>query len=89
MNTINDLTYSESGWKPQFIEDINQYSCLDCDIFNEVIDRNILRVHSINQNGVNSQNKTIDIANPEQCADCTACTENYTEKLYTHYSFSV
>ena len=89
MNTTNDLTRSKSVWKPQFIEEINQDTCLDCDRFNEVGGSNALRLHSINQNGTKSQNQIIGIANPEQCADCVACTGNYTGKLYTDFSFSV
>ncbi|MEM8718164.1 MAG: hypothetical protein AAGE84_02490 [Cyanobacteria bacterium P01_G01_bin.39] len=91
MSITNDLTQLDSVWNPQFIEEINQDVCLDCERFNEVGGSNAFRLQSIHQNGINSQSqdRIIGIVNPEQCADCANCIGNYTSKPYTHYSFSV
>ncbi len=91
MSITNKLTQSKSVWEPQFIEEINQDICLDCDRFNEVGGSNAFWLQPMNQNGINSQdqNLIIGVVNPEQCADCANCIGNYVEKPYTHYSFSV
>ena len=89
MNKTNELVKSQSVWQPRFIEEINQYNCLGCSKFNEVAGRNAFRLQTVENNNTNSQTKIINVANPEQCADCVACTDNYTEELDTHYSISV
>lgn len=88
MSNTKGLTKEKSIWKPQFIEEINQDFCLDCDRFYEVGGRNALSWQSFN-NDNNSEYQVMTVANPEQCADCDACTSIYTENFYTHYSFSV
>lgn len=78
----------ESIWKPQFIEEINRDICLDCDRFDEISGRNIFKLRTIN-NSNDSEQQVITVANPQQCADCDACTSIYPEPAYTHYSFSI
>ena len=77
MIITNSLAQSESIWKPQFIEKMNQNICLNCDRFNEVGGSNALRFQSISENVTNGQAQIVGIANPEQCIDCAACTGNY------------
>ncbi|MDJ0570992.1 MAG: ferredoxin [Pleurocapsa sp. MO_192.B19] len=89
MTTMTGLTQGESIWKPQFIEEINQDLCLDCDRFYEVGGYNALRSQPMNQDNNNIEPQVMTITNPKQCIDCQACTSSYTEKYYTHYSFSV
>lgn len=79
---------TKSIWKPQFIEEINSDICLDCDRFYEVGGSNALRLRSLGQDGNDVENHVMTIANPEQCADCNACTSTYSGN-YAHYSFSV
>ena len=85
MSKIHDPTSIKSIWKPQFIEEINRDLCLDCDRFYEIGGRNALKLKPID----NSNHQVMTVANPEQCADCDACTSIYPEKAYTHYSFSI
>ena len=75
-------------WKPQFIEEINSDVCLNCDRFNEVGGSNAFKLRSLGQDSNGVEHHVMTISNPEQCADCTACTENYSGN-YAHYSFSV
>lgn len=72
MVIINDLTEKKSIWQPQFLEEINQDICLDCDRFNEVGGGNALKLLSIKKDNLEQQIMTI--ANPKQCADCDVCT---------------
>ena len=95
MVDIDHITNKESIWAPQFIEEINQNLCLDCDKFYQVGGQNAFQIQSITQDNqqdsaVNSENlEVVMIANPEQCADCTACISSEPQKFYSHYSFSV
>ena len=89
MIIANNSAQNKSVWQPKFIEEINQYTCFDCDRFNEIDNSNILKSQSVKQSNSNSQGKIMTIADSKQCVDCAACIENYTEKLYTHYSFSI
>lgn len=73
----------ESIWKPQFIEDINRDICLNCDRFDEIGGRNALKLRPIDSSSNSKQQVTI-VANPEQCADCDACTSIYPEQAYTY-----
>ena len=88
MNIMNNSSSNKSIWKPQFIEEINQDICLDCDRFNEVGGRNALKLRSIN-NGNNSEVQVLTVANSKQCIDCDGCISTYSEQAYTHYSFSI
>ncbi|MEM7589985.1 MAG: hypothetical protein AAF383_00420 [Cyanobacteria bacterium P01_A01_bin.83] len=85
----NDLDQLNLVWNPQFIKEINQDICLDCERFNEVCGSNALGLQSMNQNGINSQSqdRIISVVNLEECASCAACMGKYTNKPYAHSSF--
>ncbi len=95
MIQVNNLTNKESIWSPQFIEDINQNICLDCDKFYQVGGQNALKIQSITQeeqqdSGMNPANlEVVIIANSQQCSDCPNCTVSKPQQFYSHYSFSV
>jgi hypothetical protein len=76
MVLIDNSTKQESIGKPQFLEEINQDVCLDCDRFYQVGGRNALILQPINQDNSNIKHQVMTIANPKQCADCEACTSN-------------
>ncbi|MEO1669520.1 MAG: hypothetical protein AAFR77_01855 [Cyanobacteria bacterium J06631_2] len=66
----------KSIWEPQFIGEINRDICLDCNRFNEIGGRNTFKLRTVD-NSNNSGHQVMTIANPEQCADCDACTSIY------------
>jgi ferredoxin len=87
MSTTKNLP-EKSIWKPQFIEEINRDICLDCGRFNEIGGRHTFNLRTID-NSNNSEQQITTVANPQECADCDACTSIYPEPAYTHYSFSI
>jgi hypothetical protein len=80
MVTINSLTKEKSIWKPQFMEEINQDVCLDCDRFNEVGGLKALRLQPINKDNNYAAHQVLTIANPKQCVDCEVLTSIYKKK---------
>ncbi len=81
-------------WEPQFVEFINQESCIGCGRCFKVCGREVLEMVGINENGETVQilededeeyeKKVMSIANPQNCVGCEACAKICPKKCYTH-----
>ena len=86
MIIANNSAQNKSVWQPKFIEEINQYTCFDCDRFNEIDNSNILKSQSVKQSNSNSQGKIMTIADSkhkvtfDRLAECQLRWQNFLTK---------
>jgi len=81
-------------WSPQFVEYINQESCIGCGRCFKVCGREVLEMVGINEDGDivklsededdEYDKKVMSIANRDNCVGCEACAKICPKKCYTH-----
>ncbi|MFA5985622.1 MAG: ferredoxin III, nif-specific [Methylococcaceae bacterium] len=89
-------------WSPQFVEEINQETCIGCGRCYKVCGRDVLKMVGINEDGEvvvlaegeeddddegEYDKKVMSIANPENCVGCEACAKICPKKCYTHDAY--
>ena len=86
-------------WQPQFVEYINQESCIGCGRCFKVCGREVLEMVGINEDGETVKllddedeeydKKVMSIANPQNCVGCEACAKICPKKCYTHDAYDI
>lgn len=92
MATLTGLTRGGTTWLPQFVQAINQATCLGCGRCFKVCGRNVLALRAMNEDGEfvddedgeESERKVMTIANAEKCVGCQACSRICPKNCYTH-----
>lgn len=95
--TLTNLTFGGKAWVPQFVQAINQATCLGCGRCFKVCGRDVLHLQALNEEGeiVNEEDgdeverKVMSIANPDNCVGCQACSRICPKSCYTHASLAL
>lgn len=87
---------SGSSWEPQFVQNINEDTCIGCGRCFKVCPRGVLELVGLNDEGERVhisdeddedeeyEKKVMTIAHQELCIGCTACSRICPKKCYTH-----
>jgi len=92
MSQLTALTFGGKTWTPQFVQSINQSTCLGCGRCYKVCGRDVLELKAMNDEGEfvededddEIERKVMTIANQENCIGCQACSRICPKKCYTH-----
>lgn len=92
MATLTSLTFGQKTWTPNFVQSIEQSTCLGCGRCFKVCGRNVLQLRPMNEDGEfvededddEVERKVMTIAHPENCIGCQACSRICPKNCYTH-----
>ncbi len=92
MAQLTGLTLTGKSWTPQFIQSINQSTCLGCGRCFKVCGRNVLQLRPMNEEGEfvddedddEVERKVMTIANLDNCIGCQACARICPKNCHTH-----
>lgn len=95
--TLTSVTKSGKTWEPQFVQEIDQSTCLGCGRCYKVCGYNVLSLVAMNEEGEivededddEIERKVMSIANEENCIGCQACSRICPKKCYTHAAVAV
>lgn len=89
-------------WEPQFVQQLNEETCIGCGRCFKVCPRGVLALVGLTEDGervsVNLddddddeeyEKKVMTIAHQEMCIGCTACSKICPKKCYTHAAVAV
>ncbi len=94
---LTSVTKSGKTWEPQFVQEIDQSTCLGCGRCYKVCGYNVLTLVAMNEEGEivededddEIERKVMSIANEENCIGCKACSRICPKKCYTHAAVAV
>ena len=87
---------SAASWEPNFVQNINENTCIGCGRCFKVCPRGVLELVGLNDEGERVgldpdgdddeeyEKKVMTIAHQELCIGCTACSKICPKKCYTH-----
>jgi Nif-specific ferredoxin III len=88
---------SGASWEPNFVQNINEDTCIGCGRCFKVCPRGVLELVGLNADGERVkvsddeddddeeyEKKVMTIAHQELCIGCTACSKICPKKCYTH-----
>jgi len=88
---------SGASWEPNFVQSINEDTCIGCGRCFKVCPRGVLELVGLNADGERVkvsddeddddeeyEKKVMTIAHQELCIGCTACSKICPKKCYTH-----
>ncbi|NES97495.1 MAG: ferredoxin III, nif-specific [Desertifilum sp. SIO1I2] len=92
MAHLTGLTLGQKSWTPQFVQSINQATCLGCGRCFKVCGRDVLSLRAMNDEGEFVENeedeeierKVMTIAHSENCVGCQACSRVCPKNCYSH-----
>jgi Nif-specific ferredoxin III len=101
MSTFSITMPSGKSWEPNFVQTINEDTCIGCGRCFKVCPRGVLELVGLNDEGERVkvsddedddeeyEKKVMTIAHQELCIGCTACSKICPKKCYTHAPASV
>ena len=97
MSSFSVTLPSGESWTPQFVQHINEETCIGCGRCFKVCPRGVLSMVGLNEDGERVgvsqddddddeeyEKKVMAIAPKELCIGCTACSKICPKKCYTH-----
>lgn len=96
MSSFTVTLPSGEVWEPQFVQHINEATCIGCGRCFKVCPRGVLEMVGLDEDGERVQvssdddddeeyeKKVMTIAHGELCIGCTACAKICPKKCYTH-----
>jgi Nif-specific ferredoxin III len=96
MSNFSVTMPSGKAWEPQFVQNINEDTCIGCGRCFKVCPRGVLELVGLNEDGERVglsddedddeeyEKKVMTIAHGEMCIGCTACSKICPKKCYTH-----
>ncbi|NJK36896.1 MAG: ferredoxin III, nif-specific [Oscillatoriales cyanobacterium RM2_1_1] len=80
MAYLTGVTSGQKSWTPQFLQTINQATCLGCGRCFKVCGRNVMTLRGIDEAGEfvededdEFERRVMTIANSDNCIGCQAC----------------
>lgn len=101
MSSFSITMPSGKTWEPNFVQNINEETCIGCGRCFKVCPRGVLELVGLNEDGervhIDSEDdedeeyekKVMTIAHQDLCIGCTACSKICPKKCYTHAPASV
>jgi Nif-specific ferredoxin III len=97
MATLTGLTLGKTAWTPQFVQDINQKTCIGCGRCFKACGRDVLMLRGLNEDGEfvedeeddEIERKVMSIVHSEYCIGCQACSRVCPKNSYTHTPMEV
>jgi Nif-specific ferredoxin III len=97
MATLTGITKGGLTWEPQFVQAINQDTCLGCGRCYKVCGRNVLALKPMNEFGEfideddddDIERQVMTIAHQQNCIGCQACSRICPKNCYTHEPMAV
>ena len=96
MSSFSITMPSGKTWEPNFVQTINEDTCIGCGRCFKVCPRGVLELVGLNEDGervhIDSEDdedeeyekKVMTIAHQDLCIGCTACSKICPKKCYTH-----
>jgi Nif-specific ferredoxin III len=92
MTVLTGLTFGQQSWIPQFIQSINESTCLGCGRCFKACGRNVLMLRAMNEEGEwvddedeeEVERKVMIIVNQALCIGCEACSRVCPKNCHVH-----
>lgn len=92
MAQLTGLTLGGKTWVPQFVQEINQDTCIGCARCFKVCGHQVLMLRALNEEGElvededddEIERKVMTVANADNCVGCQACSRVCPKNCYTH-----
>jgi Nif-specific ferredoxin III len=93
MATLTGLTLGQKTWTPQFVQELNQKTCISCGRCFKVCGQDVLLLRALDDEGefvdmddedAEFERKVMTIFDATNCIGCQACSRVCPKNCYTH-----